>query len=64
MAKQIKIKSTSLNLLNEALQKLKLNDKVTDFTPVIVEADGKFTSIVNGKEEFNPNDVSSTFETE
>ena len=64
MAKQFKIKSPSLTPLNEALQKLKLNDTVTDFTPVIVEADGKFTSIVNTKEEFNPNDLGSSFETE
>lgn len=64
MEKKIKIKSTSLSPLNEALQKLKLNDKVVDFTPVIVEADGKFTSIMNTKEEFNPNDLGSAFETE
>lgn len=64
MEKKIKIKSTSLNPLNEALQKLKLNDTIKDFTPVIVEADGKFTSILNTKDEFNPNDISSVFETE
>lgn len=64
MVKQIKIKSTFLSPLNEALQKLKLNDTVANFTPVIVEADGKFTSIVNTKEEFNPNDLGSSFETE
>ena len=64
MEKKIKIKSTSLSPLNETLQKLKLNDTIKDFTPVIVEADGKFTSIMNAKEEFNPNDISSTFETE
>ena len=64
MEKKIKIKSTSLNPLNEALQKLKLNDTIKDFTPVIVEADGKFTSILNTKDEFNPNDISSAFETE
>lgn len=64
MEKKIKIKSTSLSPLNETLQKLKLNDKVVDFTPVIVEADGKFTSIVNTKEEFDPNTVGSAFETE
>ncbi len=64
MEKKIKIKSASLTPLNETLQKLKLNDTITDFTPVIVEADGKFTSIMNAKEEFNPNDISSTFEIE
>ena len=64
MEKKIKIKSISLNPLNEALQKLKLNDTIKDFTPVIVEADGKFTSILNTKDEFNPNDISSVFETE
>lgn len=64
MEKKIKIKSASLTPLNETLQKLKLNDTIKDFTPVIVEADGKFTSIMNAKEEFNPNDISSTFEIE
>lgn len=64
MEKKIKIKSTSLTPLNETLQKLKLNDTIKDFTPVIVEADGKFTSIMNAKEEFNPNDLGSAFETE
>ena len=64
MEKKIKIKSTSLTPLNETLQKLKLNDTITDFTPVIVEADGKFTSIMKAKEEFNPNDLGSSFETE
>lgn len=64
MEKKIKIKSTSLTPLNETLQKLKLNDTIKDFTPVIVEADGKFTSIMNTKEEFNPNDLGSAFETE
>ena len=64
MEKKIKIKSASLTPLNETLQKLKLNDTIKDFTPVIVEADGKFTSIMNAKEEFNPNDLGSSFETE
>ena len=64
MEKKIKIKSSYLTPLNEALQKLKLNDTIVDFTPVIVEADGKFTSIVNTKEDFNPNDLGSGFETE
>lgn len=64
MEKKIKIKSSSLTPLNEALQKLKLNDTITDFTPVIVEADGKFTSIMNTKEDFNPNDLGSAFETQ
>lgn len=64
MEKKIKIKSASLTPLNETLQKLKLNDTIIDFTPVIVEADGKFTSIMKAKEEFNPNNISSTFETE
>lgn len=64
MEKKIKIKSTFLTPLNETLQKLKLNDTIKDFTPVIVEADGKFTSIMNAKEEFNPNDLGSAFETE
>ena len=64
MEKKIKIKSASLSPLNETLQKLKLNDTITDFTPVIVEADGKFTSILNTKDEFNPNDLGAAFETE
>lgn len=64
MEKKIKIKSASLTPLNETLQKLKLNDTITDFTPVIVEADGKFTSILSTKDEFNPNDLGAAFEAE
>jgi len=54
MEKTVKIRSSFLSTMNEALQKLKLNDTVKEFTPVIVEADGKFSSIVKTDSDFNP----------
>lgn len=64
MEKTIKIRSSFLSVLNEALQKLTLNDTVKDFTPVIVEADGKFTSIVKTENEFDPSVLGANIDTE
>ena len=64
MEKVFKVRSSSLSLLNEALQKATLNDTVKNFTPVIVEADGKFSSIIKTASEFDPSDFGNTIETE
>lgn len=64
MEKTIKFRSSFLSVLNEALQKLKLNDTVKDFTPVIVEADGKFTSIVKTENDFDPSVLGANIDTE
>ena len=64
MEKTIKIRSSFLSVLNEALQKLKINDTVKDFTPVIVEADGKFTSVVKTENEFDPSVFGANIDTE
>lgn len=68
MEKTVKIRSSFLSTLNEALQKMKLNDTVKEFTPVIVEADGKFSSIVKANDDFDPSqlgmEVDSAEETE
>ena len=64
MEKTIKIRSSFLSVLNEALQKLKLNDTVKDFTPVIVEADGKFTSVVKTEDDFDPTVFGANIDTE
>jgi len=64
MEKTIKLRSQFLSSLNEALQKLNLNDKVTKFTPVIVEADGKFTSIVKTDDTFDPSSLNNNVDSE
>ena len=64
MEKTIKLRSQFLSSLNEALQKLNLNDKVTKFTPVIVEADGKFTSIVKADDTFDPSSLGNGIDSE
>ena len=64
MEKTIKLSSSSLSVLNEALQRLTLNDTVKSFTPVIVEANGKFTSVIKPAEEFDPNAVGTAIEAE
>ena len=64
MEKTIKIRSSFLSVLNEALQKLTINDTVKTFTPVIVEADGKFTSVVKTENDFDPSVLGANIDTE
>lgn len=64
MEKTIKIRSSFLSVLNEALQKVTLNDTVKNFTPVIVEADGKFTSIVKTENDFDPSVLGANIDVE
>ena len=64
MEKTVKMSSSSLSILNEALQRLTLNNQVKEFTPVIVEANGKFTSVVKPTEEFDPNNLGASIDTE
>lgn len=64
MKNKVKLRSSTVNSLNEALQKLVLNDKITDFTPVIVEADGKFSSIVNTSNDLDLSALGSNVTTE
>lgn len=59
----IKIRSSFLNVLNEAIQKMVINDTIQTFTPIIVEADGKFTSVLNTNDNFDPNKLGSGIET-
>ena len=64
MEKTIKLRSQFLPLLNESLRKLTLNDEVKKVSPVIVEADGKFTSIVKADDNFDPASLDSNIEAE
>ena len=64
MEKSFKISSTSLSNLNETLSNLSLNEKISKFTPVIVEADGKFTSVIKTDSDFNPNDLGNAIDAE
>lgn len=64
MKSKLKLRSSTVNGLNEALQKLVLNDKITEFTPVIVEADGKFSSIVNTTNDIDLSTLGSNITTE
>lgn len=59
----IKIRSKYLNVLNEAIQKMVINDTIKTFTPVIVEADGKFSSVLNTNDDFDLSSLGSNIET-
>ena len=58
----IKIRSKYLNVLNEAIQKMVINDTIKAFTPVIVEADGKFSSVLNTNDDFDLSSLGSNIE--
>ena len=62
MEKTLKLRSHSLSLLNESLRKLILTDEVKKVLPVIVEADGKFSSIVKTNDDFDPSSLDSNIE--
>ena len=62
MEKTLKLRSHSLSLLNESLRKLILTDEVKKVLPVIVEADGKFSSIVKTNNDFDPSSLDSNIE--
>lgn len=64
MEKTVKIRSMFLPVLNEALQKLTLNDKVKEVTPVIIEADGKFTSVIKTDNDLDLSNLSNEIDTE
>lgn len=64
MEKTVKIRSMFLPVLNEALQKLTLNDKVKEVTPVIIEADGKFTSVIKTDNDLDLSSLSNEIDTE
>ena len=64
MEKTVKIRSMFLPVLNEALQKLTLNDKVKEVTPVIIEADGKFTSVIKTDNNLDLSSLSNEIDTE
>lgn len=64
MEKSFKISSTSLSSLNETLTNLNLNEKITNFTPVIVEADGKFTSVIKTDSDFDPESLGNAIDAE
>ena len=64
LKQKYKIRSSFLSVLNEALQKLTINDTVKTFTPVIVEADGKFTSVVKTENDFDPSVLGANIDTE
>ena len=58
----IKIRSKYLNVLNEAIQKMVINDTIKAFTPVIVEADGKFSSVLNTNDDFDLSSLGNNIE--
>lgn len=64
MEKTIKISSQFLSVINEALQKLNINESVKHFTPVIVEANGKFTSVIKTEEDFDPSILGANIDSE
>ena len=64
MEKTIKLVSSSLSSLNSNLQNLTLNEKISEFTPVIVEANGKFTSIIKTDDNFDPSSLNSNVDIE
>lgn len=59
MTKTLKFQSKFLNCLTETIQKLNLSDEITVIKYPIMEADGKFTSVVQAKDTFDPSKVNS-----
>ena len=57
--KSFKVQSKFLSSLNEALQKMSLNNEIKIIKNPILEADGNFTSVIQSTNEFNPSKINS-----
>lgn len=57
MSNTLKLRSDDIKKLNEALQKLTISEGATIIQNPLLEADGKFTSIINMDKDFNHNVV-------
>lgn len=59
MSSKFKLQSKFLNCLNEAIQKLALDNTISIVKKPIMEADGNFTSVVKATDTFDPTKLNS-----